>query len=395
MRGHLEQRGKNVWRAKVFLGTETSGRRRYMTRTIHGNKRFAEDVLRELLMEGSRGESVVNDGTLADLVEKWRPIAELNLSPTTWQEYNRLLEKRILPRFGKTKVRAIRAADIDAFYADLQRRGGAGGKPLGAQSIRHIHALLRRLLNQAVLWGWAATSPVTRASPPRVTRFDLTIPSPYDIGEIIAAAERQDSDLACFLRLAAVTGARRGEICALRWSDLHLKAATLTIARSVVGQRNDELIEKGTKTHASRRISLDPVTLAMMKGQRDRYAMRAGEFGRKLPANAFVFSDSPDSSAPWRPNRVTLAFRRICDEIDVSNVRLHDLRHFAATRLLEAGVPVKTVSGRLGHSNAATTLNVYAHFLESSDENAAQVLGDLLDGPPDKKLLGHAPRDVG
>jgi integrase len=379
MRGHLEQRGKNVWRAKVFLGTEAGGRLRYMTRTIHGTKRHAEDILRELLMEGGRGDSVVNDGTLADLVEKWRPIAELNLSPTTWQEYNRLLEKRILPQFGKTKVRAIRAADIDAFYADLQRRGGAGGKPLGTQSIRHVHALLRRLLNQAVLWGWIATSPVTRASPPRVIRFELTIPSPEDVGLIITAAEKQDLDLACFLRLAAVTGARRGEICALRWSDVQFKAATLTIARSVVGQRNDELIEKGTKTHSSRRISLDPVTLATLKAQRDRYATRAGEFGLKLPANAFVFSDSPDSDSPWRPNRVTLAFRRICDEVEVSNVRLHDLRHFAATRLLDAGVPVKTVSGRLGHANAGTTLNIYAHFLESSDESAAQVLGDLLD----------------
>jgi integrase len=146
-----------------------------------------------------------------------------------------------------------------------------------------------------------------------------------------------------------------------------------------VGQRNDDLIEKGTKTHSSRRISLDAATLSMLKAQRDRYAKRAGGFGLKLPVNAFVFSDSPDSSSPWRPNRVTLAFRRICEDIDVLNVRLHDLRHFAATRLLEAGVPVKTVSGRLGHANAATTLNVYAHFLESSDENAAQVLGSLLD----------------
>ena len=157
------------------------------------------------------------------------------------------------------------------------------------------------------------------------------------------------------------------------------KPPRLTIARSVVGQRNHELIEKGTKTHSSRRISVDPATVAFLKAQRDRHAMRAGEFGLKLLVNAFVFSDSPDSSGPWRPNRVTLAFRRICDEVDVPNVRLHDLRHFAATRLLEAGVPVKTVSGRLGHANAATTLNVYAHFLESSDESAAQVLGTLLD----------------
>ncbi|MGA2037466.1 MAG: hypothetical protein ABSH04_07795, partial [Acidimicrobiales bacterium] len=83
MRGHLEERGKNVWRAKVYVGRETDGRRRYLTRTIHGTKRFAEDMLPELLMEAGRGDHVVTDGTLADLVQKWRSIAELNLSPAT------------------------------------------------------------------------------------------------------------------------------------------------------------------------------------------------------------------------------------------------------------------------------------------------------------------------
>jgi integrase len=379
VRGHLEQRGKNVWRAKVFLGRDADGRQRYVTRTVHGTKRLAEDALHELLSEAGRGDQVVTDGTLADLVQKWRPIAELNLSPTTRREYERLLDRRILPRFGKTKVRAIRAADLDAFYADLQRRGAADGGPLGAQSIRHVHALLRHLLNQAVRWGWMATSPASRASPPRVRRFELSVPSSEEVGRLIAAADAQDSDLACFLRLAVVTGARRGEVCAFRWSDVDFRAATITIARSIAGHRNDELVEKGTKTHASRRVSLDPVTLAALEDQRKRSTDRAAECSVKLQLEGFIFSDSPDGTAPWRPNRVTLAFRRLCVELGISNVRLHDLRHFAATRLLTSGVPVKTVAGRLGHANAATTLNVYAHFLESSDEKAAQVLADLLD----------------
>ncbi len=210
MRGHLEDRGKDVWRAKVYAGRQGDGRRVYVTRTIHGTKRFAERKLAELLMEAGHTDEVTTDGTLADLVQQWRPIAEVNLSPTTLHEYDRLLEKRILPRFGRTKVRSIRAADIDAFYADLQRRGRADGGPLGAQSIHHVHALLRRLLNQAVRWGWIATSPVTRASPPRVHRHELAIPKPQVVAKLINEAEEKDSDLASFLRLAVVTGARRG-----------------------------------------------------------------------------------------------------------------------------------------------------------------------------------------
>lgn len=382
MRGHLEDRGKNVWRAKVYAGRQSDGRRVYLTRTIHGTKRFAEDRLAELLLEAGRSDQVTTDGTLTDLVNKWRPIAELNLSPTTWHEYDRLLEKRILPRFGNTKVRAIRAADIDAFYAELQRGGKSNGGPLGAQSIRHIHALLRRLMNQAVRWGWIGTSPVVRATPPRVPRHELTIPQPEDVARLIAKADESESDLACFIRLAVITGARRGEVCALRWTDIDMEAASINISRSLVGERIDELVEKDTKTHASRRISIDPTTLQSLKLQRQRCEEFARIAKTKLPADAFVFSDSSDGGIPWRPNRVTHTFMRLCGDVGLSDVRLHDLRHFAATRLLAAGVPVNTVAGRLGHANAATTLNVYAHFLESSDVSAAQVLGTLLDIAP-------------
>jgi hypothetical protein len=103
----LEDRGKNVWRAKVYAGRQGDGRRMYVTRTIHGTKRFAEGKLAKLLIEVGRTDEVATDGTLADLVRQWRPIADVNLSPTTLHEYDRLLEKRILPKFGQTKVRSI------------------------------------------------------------------------------------------------------------------------------------------------------------------------------------------------------------------------------------------------------------------------------------------------
>jgi integrase len=155
----------------------------------------------------------------------------------------------------------------------------------------------------------------------------------------------------------------------------------LAISRSIVDGRSDSLIEKDTKTHSSRKITLDPGTKAALAGQHSRHVEWAATFDVALSTSAFVFSDSPDGSTPWRPGRVTLAFVRLCRTVGVSDVRLHDLRHFAATRMLMAGVPVKTVSGRLGHANAATTLNVYAHFVESSDAEAAEVLSDLLSEP--------------
>ena len=363
----------------MFAGIDSAGRKRYISRTVHGTKRQAQAVLNELLVEVDQGSANPDDGTFADLAERWMEMAEAELSPTTLSEYRRLLDKRILPKFGRKRVRDIRSDELDAFYAVLLKRGGVGGESLSAQSVRLVHALIRRLLNQAVRWGWIAFNPAQRATQPRRRVPDLGIPAPEAVGRILSAAADQDSDLALFLRLSVVTGARRGEICALKWSDLDVKASTLTISRSIVDGRNDELIEKGTKTHASRRVSLDPATLEELRIHRERCEEWADACGATLPNNAYLFAQEPDGVAPWRPNRVTLAFGRLVKDLGITGVRLHDLRHFAATQMLAAGVPVKTVSSRLGHANAATTLNVYAHALTESDERAANVLAALLE----------------
>ena len=376
MRGHLEARGSGTWRAKVFLGQDANGRQRYLTRTIHGTKREADAQLRELMLEaGLAHES--SQATVDDLAAKWLEMAAETLSPSTLREYRRLLEKIILPQFGSMKVRAIRPSDLDSFYARLRRRG-VSGRPLSGQSVHHVHALIRRLLNQALKWGWIMVNPSINASPPHVHRRELEIPNAEVVMQIINFAEERNPDIACFLRLAAVTGARRGELCAIRWRDFD-KLGMLSIKHSIVDGNNNELIEKGTKTHASRKVSIDPMTMVVVDAQQERCEERSKECGSKFSRNNFMFAGTLDGSLPWRPHRVTLVFGRLCRELGIEGVRLHDLRHFTATQMLAAGVPVKTVAGRLGHANAATTLNVYAHALESSDIDAAHLLGRILD----------------
>jgi integrase len=375
VRGHLEPRGNGTWRAKVFLGQDAHGRQRYLTRTVHGTKREADAQLRQLILEAGLAHDT-SHATFDDLAVKWLELTSEALSPSTLREYRRLLVKIILPQFGSFKVRAIRPSDLDTFYASLRRRG-VSGRPLSAQSVHHVHALIRRLLNQAMKWGWILTNPALNASPPRVDRIELEVPDVETVTQIINFAEERNPDIACFLRLAAVTGARRGELCAIRWHDFDKKGA-LSIKHSIVDGRNGELIEKGTKTHASRKVVIDALTLRVVESQRARSEERSKACGRKFSRSNFVFSSSLDGSMPWRPHRVTLAFKRLCDELSISGVRLHDLRHFTATQMLASGVPVKTVAGRLGHANAATTLNVYAHALESSDADAAHLLGSIL-----------------
>jgi integrase len=197
---------------------------------------------------------------------------------------------------------------------------------------------------------------------------------------LIEQADAEDPDFGVFLRLAATTGARRGELCALRWRDVDLNEGTLTISRALVDCADGGYVEKDTKTHAARRIALDSSMVKSLRAHKQRQAERALMGGVRIDGQTRVFSYELDGSVPWRPDGVTARFVRLRDGLGLTGVRLHDLRHFVATRMLAAGVPVPTVSGRLGHANSSTTLNVYSHFLEASDREAAEALGKLLDG---------------
>ena len=201
-------------------------------------------------------------------------------------------------------------------------------------------------------WGWIAANPASLARPPRVRTRALNPPEPDGVLRLIAETEHADPDLACFLLLAATRGARRGELCAVRWSDLDMKSGALTISRSIVETQGSTLIEKDTKTHSFRRTALDSGSIAALAHQRDRCQSRAKSCGMRLVDSAHVFSVDPDGGRSWAPNEVTKQFIPIRRAVGLNSVRLHDLWHFTVTRLLSEGVPVRTVSGRLGHASA-------------------------------------------
>jgi integrase len=378
MAGSMRLRGKESWELRVHAGRDLeSGRKQYVTRTVHGTKREAAHELARLVSQVDDGLVVAKAGTVGNLCERWYGQTEPNLSPTVALNYRRLLDRHILPRFGATPLRRLRTSDLDAWYAELRRHGGQGGRELAPNSVVRIHALLHRALGRAVKWGWLTTNPAAAASPPRPKRHTIVLPEVADILRLLVAAEDVNPGLPVFFRLAAATGARRGELCALRWNDLDLGLGQLTISRGLV-EAGGRVIEKDTKTHAARRMTLDTGTIAELERHHERCAEIARACGVDLRPDAYVFSRDAVGADPWRPGYVTLAFGRLRDDLGLKGVRLHDLRHFNATNLLANGTDIRTVSGRLGHADASTTLNIYAHFMERSDQEAAALVGGLL-----------------
>ena len=373
MRGGLRLQSSGVWELRLEAGRDpVTGRRRQISRTVHGTKREAQLVLNAMVAETDQGHGTGTKATFEQLSVQWLALVANDLSPTTLHRYKNLLKNRILPALGDRSVQAIRTNDLDRLYLGLVNEIG-----LAPATVRQAHAIIRRAFRQAVLWGWIATNPAANATPPRQVRSELSPPNVTQVGELLKKASEEDPELGRFLHLAASTGARRGEMCATRWRNVDTKLRTLTIEHSITDLPGGPA-EKDTKTHANRRLALDPGTLAVFEEQRRAAMLRADEASSVLTRDAYVFSSEPDGLFPLVPGNVTKRFQILRDSLGFGNMRLHDLRHFTATRLIAAGVPVRTVSGRLGHANPSTTLSVYSHFVEASDQEAASVMGELL-----------------
>jgi integrase len=183
--------------------------------------------------------------------------------------------------------------------------------------------------------------------------------------------------MAALLFMAAVTGARRGELCALRWSDIDWQAGTVTIARSVYETKGGGWGEKPTKTHASRRIGLDDYALSVLREYRSAVDDQAAQLDLEVLRDGFIFSRSPVGAEPIRPDVVSKFTKRIADAMGI-DTHLHALRHFSATQAIAAGFDPVTVGARLGHADPSITLRVYSHVLEQRDRDRAAALGRTL-----------------
>ncbi len=382
MTGHIRKRG-DAWELRVYVGVDAvTGKKRYATKSIRGGKRDAERALVEFAVDAQRGKLSRTNTTVAELLDAWFDQASQDFSPKTVVETRGFIDRNLRPALGTVPLTRLKAADLDRYYTRLLKNGGQAGQPLSPATIRRIHGILRRALQQAVRWGWIGANPAASASPPRVNAPDIRTPRPDEVADLFRAVG-DDPEFAAYLMLSAISGARRSEVIALHWSDIDLEHASMTIRRAIVVGPNG-LVEKDTKTHSVHRVALDGGTVQMLAGYRDYIHTRADQCRVELRPDCLVFATDVEMLAPCYPDSVSRRFRRACERAGVEGVRLHDLRHHVATRLLSAGVDVRTVAGRLGHQDAATTLNVYSHFVPEADRQAAEILGVLhAISPPD------------
>jgi len=373
VRGSKRKLRTGVWELRVSLGKDpATGRYRQLSRTFHGPARAADDALRNLVDKHGDGSEDGIGATFGQLLDKWLEESErLDLSPTTLRTYRAQVEHTIRPRLGKIALTRLTPKNLDDLYGTMKETGRS------PKTIRNHHAIISSVLHQGVRWGWVRENIAEKAKPPRVIQQRVTAPSVEEVRLVIEEAEDRDPRLAPLLMLAALTGMRRGELCALRWTDVDFERCELDVSRSVMVVPGG-IAEKGTKTHRFRTVALDEVGLALLLLHRENVDDWAQHAEVTVPQDAYVFSPVLDGSQPFRPDNVTGFFSRVRDALGLHGVSLHDLRHFTATQLIGAGVDVRTVAGRLGHSDPSVTLRIYTHALEERDRAAADIMGRVL-----------------
>lgn len=374
MAGSMAERSAGVWRLRVFVGRDPiTDSPIQVHRTFRGTEAAAKKALARLVTEAEDGKFDRSRITMGELLDKWLAHIEPERTPATIAGYRGKIEYRIRPALGNKKVSKLGAADLDAWYAQWRQDG------LAPATVRQLHAIIRASLHQAFRWGWVDVNRALQASPPQIKTAEMKVPSPAELMALMAVAQQTDPMLAAAIALAANTGARRGELCALRWSDFNLFRRTLRISRSVT-LVNGELHIGDTKTHQARTIGLDNQAVRVMIARWRAMTDLSARADSPLVDDPYVLSRRADGAEPCKPDGLSHAFKALCRSLGM-DYHLHELRHFSATTAIAGKVDMVTVAGRLGHSDASVTARVYAHVLEAQDREAAKILGRALTPP--------------
>jgi integrase len=392
--GGIDTRGENIHRLRY----RHDGRR--FTKTFHGTLTEARKELGRLIQSGHVGEHIAPDKvTVGQWIERWVTLNQRNegdvdgtrrrglVNRRTLERYEELLRCHVTPTLGKRPLQKLHGTEIDDLYVALEKK-------LSPRTVHHIHTVFGACLKAAVRKGLIINSPVARAE----------APSPGESDHGMALDEEQlrtllegfrPSVLFPIVAVLAFTGARRGEVLALRWSDLDVEKKTLRIERAVEQTAKYELAIKEPKTKRGKRtITIDDDLIALLVAEREKLQrIHAGVPDGakvdlslvKLPDDALMFPGPPAKDESFSltrlraPNNTTKEFLRRAGLLGFPELRLHDLRGTHETLLLDAGVPVHVVAARCGH-DPAVLLRSYAKHSKKADTSAAAVIGALSKG---------------
>lgn len=324
--------------------------------------------MRDALARAESGLPIASEKlTVADYLDSWLKGKAATLTPESARRYEGRLA-RLLPYIGTLKLVKLQAGDLRNAYAAL-------GEEVSGTTVQLIHGVIHAALRDAEREGLTARNVASLVSPPRRDTKEHRTLSPEDARELLAAARGEP--LEAFWVLAITTGLRLGELQALKWEDVDIARRRLRVRRTLAEDGKPIFSASTRKKNHARTVWLADGVIASLERHRDLQDAQRAQAGEVWQEHGLVFTVGTGNPLDGRNLRAR-QFPKLLAKAGLSDMRIHDLRHSAASLLLADGVPVKVVSEMLGHADVTTTLRVYAHVLEGAQEQAASYMDRLF-----------------
>ena len=315
-----------------------------------------------------------SERTVTEFIHTWLfTIHRQQLKPTSFHSYEKIVRNHIIPGLGPIKLSDLKPSDVQRFYGEVLAKTCENGRSLSPRTAQYAGAILKKALKYAVeVEGVLAFNPASRVPLPK---SNPTIPTPWTFEELREFLEFSNSHrLSFFFRLSAYTGARRGELLALKWSDFDGKAITISKNRALAGKGVVEQNSTKGGKGGQRRVALDPETIQLFTEHRKRQIEERLLMGSSWIETGYVFVQ--ENGEPLDIGTPTHLFGKLSKRAGLRTIRLHDLRHLHATELLRLGEPLHVVSDRLGHKDPMVTATIYAHVSNEQGESASNTFAN-------------------
>jgi integrase len=366
--GTISRRKDGRWEGRYYVPTEDGPKRK----VIYGKTRAeVSEKLTKALSDRANGIVYDNENiTIGEYLDVWlKGSVYGSVRQSTYDRDTNLVNNHIKPVLGSLKLKKLNSAHVQNFYRNRLDTG------LSASTVRKIHDILRRGLAQAVDWHLTQRNVADVVKPPRPVPKEIVALSADETRRLLDAAA--EDRLEALYVLAVHTGMRQGEMLALRWQDVDIENAVLSVRRTLT-RRGGKVAFGEPKTKKSRRsIRLTPQAVDALRAHLERQLRDMEILGDHYQDQGLIFTT--DTGAPINPSNLRQrSFTPLLKRAGLPHMRFHDLRHTCATLLLSRGVHPKFVQELLGHATIAITLDTYSHVIPSMGDATAKAMEDAL-----------------
>ena len=369
--GTIRQRPDWRWEARYTLGIDP-GTGKQIQKSVYGKtqKEVAQN-LRQITAEIDAKTYVAPCKlSVAEWMAVWAQDYLVGIKASTAYLYKRTIELYIEPHLGHIRLDTLNAHTVQHFYNELAKPSKPDAAPLSAKSIKNIHGVLHKALQQAVLLNYIRYNPTTACVLPKIVKKEIHPLTDQQTAQLLNLLKGSKYEIP--LTVDLFTGLREGELLGLIWDCVDFEKGTILVNKQLrrSQRKGGTYYFSPPKNNKSRTITPAPYVMKLLQAQKVQQARQRLMAGPAWEDSGLVFTNEFGRYVSYRA--IFDSFKRIVKRIGLPDARIHDLRHTYAVNCIRAGDDIKTVQSNLGHATAAFTLDVYGHFTDDMRSVSAQ-----------------------